>query len=180
MSPAARSPAAAAPAAVEPLRYRTGQSLMAQARALVHADAATRAALAAAGVPAVLARDLGRALDIAPRHFFRDILDTNRSAAEKKSVADAPLNAAAGVRALALLRLLAQAEALLGGGPGFDVARWLGRWIEQPHPALAGRVPAAVLGEPEGGAALEALLRDEAAQPSTARPATAGTRRPPQ
>ncbi|WP_157269665.1 antitoxin Xre/MbcA/ParS toxin-binding domain-containing protein [Azohydromonas aeria] len=166
--------------AVEPLRYRTGQSLMAEARALTGADAPTLAALAAAGVPAVLARDLGRALDIAPRHFFRDILGTNRSAAEKKSVADAPLNAVAGARALALLRLLAQAEALRGGGPGFDVARWLGRWIEQPHPALAGRTPAAALGEPEAWAALERLLRDEADQPSTSRPATAGMRRPPQ
>lgn len=142
--------------------YRPGQSLMAQARALAGADGAMLAALAEAGVPAVLARDLGRALDIAPRHFFREILGTNRSVAEKKSFTDAPLPAAAGRIALALLQLLGQAEALHGGGPGFDVARWLGRWIEQPQDGLQGRRPAEVLGLDEGLAAVRSLLEAQA------------------
>lgn len=154
------------PAAPELRGYRPGQSLMAQARALVNADDATLAALAKAGVPAVLARDLGRALDIAPRHFFRDLLGTNRSAAEKKSFTDAPLPVAAGRIALALLRLLGQAKALHGDGPGFDVARWLGRWIEQPQVGLQGRRPAEVLGTEEGVAAVLELLEIEAGRAS--------------
>jgi Protein of unknown function (DUF2384). len=145
--------------------YRPGQSLMAQARALASADDAMLAALAEAGVPAVLARDLGRALDITPRHFFRDLLGTNRSAAEKKAFTDAPLPAAAGRIALALLRLLGRAEALRGGGPGFDVARWLGRWIEQPQDGLQGRRPAEALGSAEGLAAVLELLETEARRP---------------
>jgi hypothetical protein len=136
---------------------------MAQARALAQADAATLAALADAGVPAVLARDLGRALDIAPRHFFRDLLGTNRSAAEKKSFTDAPLPAAAGRVALELLRLLSRAEAVAAqsradGVRGFDTARWLGRWIEQPQPALGGCCPAALLSTPDGAEAVMRVL----------------------
>lgn len=159
------TPSRDGPTAPDLRGYRPGQSLMAQARALADADDATLAALAEAGVPAVLARDLGRALDVAPRHFFREILGTNRSAAEKKSFTDAPLLASAGRIALALLRLLAQAEALHGGGPGFDVARWLGRWIEQPQDGLQGRRPAALLGSDEGVAAVRALLEAQARRP---------------
>lgn len=155
-------PSRGGPATPELRGYRPGQSLMAQARALANADGAALAALAEAGVPAVLARDLGRALDIAPRHFFREILGTNRSAAEKKSFTDAPLPVEAGRIALALLRLLGSAEALHGGGPGFDVARWLGRWIEQPQAGLQGRRPAELLGSAEGVAAVGELLEAQA------------------
>jgi hypothetical protein len=165
-------------------RYRTGQSLMAQARALARSDAHTLAALATAGVPAVLARDLGRSLDIPPRHFFRDILGTNRSAAEKKSFTDAPLPAAAGQVALAILRLLGHADAVAGGSPpagagGFDAARWLGRWLEQPQDALQGRAPTALLAD-RGG--LEQVMQalEAAGAHSSSRPATSGARRPAQ
>lgn len=159
------TPSCDGPAAPDLRGYRPGQSLMAQARALADTDAAALATLAEAGVPAVLARDLGRALDIAPRHFFRDLLGTNRSAAEKKSFTDAPLPAAAGRIALALLQLLAHAEALHGGGPGFDMARWLGRWIEQPQEGLQGRRPGALLGLDEGVAAVRALMEAQARRP---------------
>ena len=143
----------------DPRRYRTGQSLMAHARALARADTATLVALTGAGVPAALARELGRALDIAPRHFFKDILGTNRSAAEKKATTHEALPAAPGLAALALLRLLACVETLPGHqGPRFDAARWLGSWIEQPHPGLDGRPPAALLRAPEGVAVLVQLL----------------------
>lgn len=166
-APSLPTPSRDLPAVPELRGYRPGQSLMAQARALADVDDATLAALAEAGMPAVLARDLGRALDIAPRHFFRDFLGTNRSAAEKKSFTDAPLPAAAGRIALALLRLLGRAEALHGGGPGFDVARWLGRWIEQPHDGLQGRRPAAVLGlgTEEGSATVRELMEMQAGRP---------------
>lgn len=162
----APTPSGGQPAAPDLRGYRPGQSLMAQARALANGDDATLAALAEAGVPAVLARDLGRALDIAPRHFFRDILGTNRSAAEKKSFTDAPLPAAAAQVALVLLQLLGRAEALHGGGPGFDVARWLGTWIEQPQPGLQARRPAQVLGTAEGVAAVRELLEAHARRPA--------------
>ena len=165
-APAFPTPSRALPAAPDLRGYRPGQSLMAQARALAGADGATLAALAEAGVPAVLARDLGRALDIAPRHFFRDHLGTNRSAVEKKSFTDAPLPAAAGRIALALLRLLGQAKALHGDGPGFDVARWLGRWIEQPQAGLQGRRPAELLSTDKGVAAVQELLEIEAGRAS--------------
>jgi hypothetical protein len=162
------STAPAAPAGPDLRQYRPGQSLMAQARALAVLNEGALAALAAQGVPAVLARDLGRALDIAPRHFFRDILGTNRSAAEKKSFTDAPLLAVAGPRVLALLRLLGRAEAAVGtAGQGasagdVDVARWLGRWLEQPHPKLDGRMPAALLGVVEEAGLIAGLVEEDA------------------
>lgn len=142
---------ASATAAAPDLRgYRPGQSLMAQARALASLSADALDQLDAAAVPAALARDLGRALDIAPRHFFRDILGTNRSAAEKKSFTDAPLPAAAGLVALRLLWLLGQVETAGGGGAGaatrFDAARWLGQWLEAPQAGLQGHRPVEMLG----------------------------------
>jgi hypothetical protein len=146
---AANDACAAAPA--PDLRgYRPGQSLMAQARTLATLEADALDRLDAAAVPAVLARDLGRALDIAPRHFFRDILGTNRSAAEKKSFTDALLPAAPGLRALRLLWLLGRVEAMAGNGAGavgrFDAARWLGPWLEAPQPGPQGHRPVELLG----------------------------------
>ena len=159
---------ASAAAAPDLRGYRPGQSLMAQARSLAALQADALDHLDAA-VPAVLARDLGRALDIAPRHFFRDILGTNRSAAEKKSFTDAPLPAAAGLLALRLLWLLGRVEAMAGGGTGvatrFDAARWLGQWLQAPQAGLQGQVPAALLAQPAGLQRLAGLLRAQLADP---------------
>lgn len=150
---AANDACAAAPAP-ELRGYRPGQSLMAQARTLAALEADALDRLDAAAVPAVLARDLGRALDIAPRHFFRDILGTNRSAAEKKSFTDAPLPAAPGLRAIRLLWLLGRVEAMAGNGAGavgrFDAARWLGPWLEAPQLGLQGHRPVELLGSAGG------------------------------
>jgi len=41
---------------------------------------------------------------------------------------------------------------------GLDVPRWLGRWIEQPQPALGGRRPAELLDTPTGAEVVTRLL----------------------
>jgi uncharacterized protein (DUF2384 family) len=41
---------------------------------------------------------------------------------------------------------------------GFDAAKWLGRWLEQPQPALGGRKAADLIDTPTGVEVVARLL----------------------
>lgn len=60
-----------------------------------------------------------------------------------------------------MARLIAKAQELADASTApeardFDAAKWLGRWLEIPQPALGGRKPSELMGTPAG---LEAVLR---------------------
>ena len=66
-----------------------------------------------------------------------------------------PITGAAGQAALGLTRLLGLARGIVADSTAeaakdFDAARWLGRWIERPQPALGGRKPADLIATPTG------------------------------
>lgn len=70
---------------------------------------------------------------------------------------------AAGHAAIALAELLSRAEEIVAGSTsqraeGFDVARWLGLWLEQPQPALGGSKPADLIGTPTGARVVQRAL----------------------
>jgi putative toxin-antitoxin system antitoxin component (TIGR02293 family) len=146
----------------EALAYRPGQSLVEYAKTLSAASPLALVDVERSGVRGVLVKDLSRALDIPAQRFFR-ILGIPKATAEKKAAQDAPIAGAGGQAALAMVRLLGRAEEIVGRSTaaeaaGFDTARWLGRWIEQPQPALGGLRPAELLDTPTGAEIVMRLL----------------------
>ena len=64
-------------------------------------------------------------------------------------------------RVLQIQRLIGLVQKMVqdyGDPTGFDAGQWLGQWIEQPNPALAGALPADYLDTASGVGMVESLL----------------------
>lgn len=64
-------------------------------------------------------------------------------------------------RNLAVARLVALADTIVresGDPTGFDAAKWIGEWLQQPHPALGGRSPGELLDTTDGRCLVADLL----------------------
>ncbi|MBS0370578.1 MAG: DUF2384 domain-containing protein [Proteobacteria bacterium] len=64
-------------------------------------------------------------------------------------------------RVLGLERLIGQVAVMVGDSgdsTGFDAARWVGDWLEQPIPALGGAKPADYMDTIEGQELVSRLL----------------------
>jgi putative toxin-antitoxin system antitoxin component (TIGR02293 family) len=114
------------------------------------------------GLPAAVVASLASALDL-PRTRLLEMMDLPRASIEKKIAGHELLSGDANRRAFSLLRLLAQAREILRDSSakeseGFDVAGWLGSWLETPQPALGGRMPAELLDTEAGARAVERTL----------------------
>ena len=106
------------------------------------------------GIDSIFLKDLSRFMDIPAVRIF-DIVGIPKATAEKKVAAKQPISGAGGQAALGLARLLAIARSIVENSTAaeakdFDVAKWLGRWIERPQPGLGGRKPADLIGTPTG------------------------------
>jgi putative toxin-antitoxin system antitoxin component (TIGR02293 family) len=106
------------------------------------------------GVDGHLLKDLAKRMDIPAVRLFQ-IIGIPKATAERKAAAEEPITGAAGQAALGLTRLLALARGIVADSTAaeakdFDAARWLGRWLEQPQPALGGRKPADLIAMPTG------------------------------
>ena len=58
-------------------------------------------------------------------------------------------------RASGIASLVAQVQTMVeqsGNPEGFDAAKWVGRWIDRPLPALGGQKPADLMDTPDGRA----------------------------
>ena len=106
------------------------------------------------GIDSMFLKDLSKFMDIPAVRIF-DIVGIPKATAEKKVAAKQPISGAGGQAALGLARLLAIAKSIVENSTaaeakGFDVAKWLGQWIERPQPGLGGRKPADLIGTPTG------------------------------
>ena len=64
-------------------------------------------------------------------------------------------------RALGMVSLIAQVQTMVnesGNPEGFDAAKWVGRWIDRPLPALGGQRPAEMMDTPDGLALLSNIV----------------------
>lgn len=64
-------------------------------------------------------------------------------------------------RALGIACLIAQVQTMVnesGNPEGFDAAKWVGRWIDRPLPALGGQRPAEMMDTPDGLALLSNIV----------------------
>jgi putative toxin-antitoxin system antitoxin component (TIGR02293 family) len=114
------------------------------------------------GLPAGVVAGIAQAMAV-PRVRIFEVMDLPRATMEKKISEDEVLTGVANRRALNLLRLLAHAREILKDSTSpaadrFDVARWLGRWIETPQPALGGKKPAELLDTEIGASMVDRTL----------------------
>ena len=115
-----------------------------------------------AGLAGALVKDLASRLGIANKRMF-EVIGVPKATAEKKAASNAAITGAPGQAALGMVRLLSVANAIVANSTAdaasdFDTAKWLGRWIEVPQPALGGRRPADVLDTPTGIETVAKLL----------------------
>jgi putative toxin-antitoxin system antitoxin component (TIGR02293 family) len=105
------------------------------------------------GVGGRLLKDIALKMNIPTSRFF-SIIGVPKATAEKKASGNQVVTGAGGQSALGMVRLLAIAQSIADNSTadvsGFDAARWLGRWIERPQPALGGKKPAELLDTPTG------------------------------
>ncbi len=114
------------------------------------------------GIDSHFLKDVSRHMAVPAVRIF-DIVGIPKATAEKKVAANEPIAGVGGQAALGLARLLAIARGIVENSTapeakGFDAAKWLGRWIERPQPALGGRKPADLIGTPTGLAMVARVL----------------------
>ncbi|SDY93761.1 putative toxin-antitoxin system antitoxin component, TIGR02293 family [Lysobacter sp. yr284] len=114
------------------------------------------------GVPARMVKHMASDMDLPAVRMF-DILGIAKATAEAKAAQQAHITGASGQAALGLIHLLGIARDIVDdstdpAAPGFDAARWLGHWIEQPQAALGGQRPADLLDTPTGLSVVARLL----------------------
>lgn len=114
------------------------------------------------GVGGRLLKDIALKMDIPTSRFF-NIIGVPKATAEKKASGNQVIAGAGGQAALGMVRLLGIAKGIVDNSTadearGFDAAKWFGRWIEQPQPALGGKKPAELLDTPTGVEVVSRLL----------------------
>lgn len=106
------------------------------------------------GVPGSFLKDLSRRMDMPSGRMFT-MLGVPKATAEKKAASGELLSGQGGQAAIGMARLLGLAQNLVAestapAAKDFDAAKWLGRWLEQPQPALGGHRPADLIDTPTG------------------------------
>jgi uncharacterized protein (DUF2384 family) len=167
LPPRRRPPAA--PAKSRPARpggiagyRRVKGGIDAYVRALADADPLQLMQVERDGVEGSFVKDLAAGMGIAASRFFV-ILGLPKATIEKKAAAGQRVAGSGGQAAIGMAKLLATAQRLVSDSTapqarGFDAAKWLGRWIEQPQPALGGLKPSDMLDTPTGMAVVARLL----------------------
>ena len=112
------------------------------------------------GLPAACVIETSAAMGVSPAQFLARL--QLRPATVKRCLkAHVPLSAVYSERIIGLHRLIGQVETLVGdsGDPtGFNAARWLATWLEQPLAALGNAKPAEFMDTMEGQRLLSGLL----------------------
>lgn len=89
------------------------------------------------------------------------MLNFPRSTIRRKLRRNEMLTTEQSERFLGLLRLIGQVEFMINevGDPrDFDVAKWVAHWLEQPSPALGGKVPAEFMDTIQGQVLISNLV----------------------
>lgn len=114
------------------------------------------------GVDGMFLKDLSKRIDMPAARVFT-MLGVPRATAEKKAMQGAIVSGSGGQAAIAIAKLLGTAKAIVENSTsleakGFDSAKWLGKWLERPQPALGGRKPADLIDTPTGVEVVTRLL----------------------
>lgn len=121
-------------------------------KSLYLASAAERVGFIRQGVPASRIVELAEAMHVSREHLS-GILRIPRSSVRRKIRQEATLSIEQSERVIGLMSLIGRVAVLMEGSgdpQGFDAARWVGEWLEQPVPALGGDRPADYMGTLSG------------------------------
>jgi putative toxin-antitoxin system antitoxin component (TIGR02293 family) len=104
------------------------------------------------GVPARRIGELSSVMDI-PKESLMDFLGLSRATINRKAQKDQPLSRDESERVVGVQTLIGQVQAMIedaGAAAGFDAAKWVSRWLNEPSPALGGEKPADYMDTVEG------------------------------
>jgi uncharacterized protein (DUF2384 family) len=104
------------------------------------------------GVAAIEVGEIARKMN-EPKERLYKLLRLSRATVDRKVRANEKLSTDDSERVLGMSLLIGQVEAMVvesGDPTGFDAARWLARWLDQPLPALNDECPANYLDTIEG------------------------------
>lgn len=125
-----------------------------------HLAPAERIALVKQGIPAgdvvKIAKSIGR-----PKERLMKVLGLPRATVDRKARAKQRLSVEHGERLLGFSKLLGQVQVMVeqsGNPTGFEPAKWVADWLDEPLPALGGRCPAEYLDTNEGQQLVSSLL----------------------
>lgn len=112
------------------------------------------------GVPASEVKDLVRAMDIPQDRLFKS-LNLSTATINRKASRNEALSTGDSERVVGMSNLIGQVQSMVeqsGNAEGFDAAKWVAQWLEQPLPALGGEAPGAWLDTMEGQKLVASLL----------------------
>jgi putative toxin-antitoxin system antitoxin component (TIGR02293 family) len=115
-------------------------------------DAIERVAIIKEGVPAGLLTVIAEDMAITKDKLYKTI-GLARATANRKLRDRRVLSQDESERAMGITRLIGQVSTIVqesGVPEGFDAAQWVAEWLDQPHPALAGRRPAELMDTADG------------------------------
>jgi putative toxin-antitoxin system antitoxin component (TIGR02293 family) len=129
-------------------------------RELVEVGPIERVQLVKDGVPAKFLVYVVERMGV-PKERIYATIGVSRATVDRKVRAKKVLSPDESERALGIARLVAQVESIVresGRPEGFDAARWLADWLEEPNPALGGKEPAKLMDTADGRAIVSDLL----------------------
>ncbi|MBZ0222181.1 MAG: DUF2384 domain-containing protein [Dokdonella sp.] len=114
------------------------------------------------GVPADIVRGLLGQMDLTGAEFQAH-MGIPKATYTKKMREKSDLDGTTGQSVLGLLELVNKVEDMLAlennpAAKRFDAARWVGRWIREPQPALGNKAPIEVMDTPSGRASVLRIL----------------------
>ena len=124
------------------------------------AEPLTRVTIVKDGLPADYLDKLAKSLGIGKDRLL-PTLGIAQATVSRKVRLGQRLSTDDGERALGMAKLIGQVEAMVqqsGDPTGFDAAKWLAGWLDEPVPALGGRTPSSLMDTAEGQAMVSGLL----------------------
>ncbi|HSV80735.1 MAG TPA: antitoxin Xre-like helix-turn-helix domain-containing protein [Ramlibacter sp.] len=124
------------------------------------AEPLTRITIIKDGLPADYLDVLSRRLNMTKERLL-PTLGIAQATVSRKVREAKPLSSEDSERALGMARLIGQVEAMVqesGDPTGFDAAKWLARWLDEPLAALNGRPPSSLMDTAEGQTMVSNLL----------------------
>ncbi|MDC7684851.1 DUF2384 domain-containing protein [Asticcacaulis sp. BYS171W] len=127
---------------------------------LYRASPLQRVRLVRDGVPASEVKDMARLMDM-PQEKLLHSLGMSMATVNRKAKRSEGLSSEDSERVLGVSNLIGQVQVMVeqsGIADGFDAAKWLAHWLDQPLPALGGERPADYLDTLEGQRLISSLL----------------------
>lgn len=112
------------------------------------------------GVPASMADAMAKRMGM-PKERLLSTLGLARATVDRNVRNNKPLSKDDSSRLIGMARLVGQVQAMVeesGKPAGFNAAEWVSQWLDQPLPALGGRLPAEFMDTSEGQMLISGLV----------------------